>query len=207
MHEEMQLVDSLFYMPMAEIPGFVVQHLFYRVQPMLRAVINGRLVYSRKKALRRNIFIWAGVGKYDIHGMCPALLLDILLDRGSRLLVRPPIVSHPEPIELVHAVSTADHNALLALNIKNVAVYREQDIREVLLVQHTTAMPLFFLIGADILRSVLMISVYAEKRGLHIAQFLLQQAITYLTSIIDTYITEQNDNILFCRLKPDKQIV
>ena len=198
MHEEMQLVDSLVYMPMAEIPGFVVQHLFYGVQPVFSAVIYCGLVYSRQEALCRNILIWAGVGEYHIHRMCLSLLLNILFDRWSRLLVRPPIVSHAETVKLVHAVSAADHNALLALYIKNVAVYREQDIREVLLAQHTTAMPLFFLIGANILRSVLMISVYAEKRGLHIAQFLLHQPVTDLTGIIDSYISKQNDNVIFC---------
>lgn len=117
MHEEMQLVDSLIYMPMAEIPGFVVQHLFYRIQPMLRAVVYGGLVYTWQKALCRDVFIRAGVREHNIHRMLTALLLDIFLDCRSRLLVRPPIVSHPEPIELVHAVSAANHNTLLAICI------------------------------------------------------------------------------------------
>ena len=207
MHQKMQFVNSFVYMPMAEIPGFVVQHLFYRVQPMLRTVVHGGLVYSWHKALCRNILIWAGVGKHHIYMLRSDLLLNILFDRWCRLLVRSPIVSHAETVKLVHAVSTADHNALLAFYIENIAVNREQDIREILFVQHTAAVPLFFLIGADILRSVLMISVYAEKCGLHIAQLLLQQAVTHLSGIIDSNISEQNDNILFCRLKPVKQIV
>ena len=67
MHQKMQFVNSFVYMSMAEIPGFVVQHLFYRVQPMLGAVVYSRLVYSRKEALCRNIFIRAGVGKYNVN--------------------------------------------------------------------------------------------------------------------------------------------
>ena len=38
----MQLVDSLVYMPMIEIPGFVVKHLFYRIQPMVSVSLLGK---------------------------------------------------------------------------------------------------------------------------------------------------------------------
>lgn len=127
MHQEMQLVDSLVYMPMSEIPGFVVKHLLNGIHPVFSAVIYCGLVYSRQEALCRNILIWAGVRKHHIHGVCSALLLDILLNCRSRLLVRPPIVSHTETVELIHAVSAANHNALLALYIENIAVNREQD--------------------------------------------------------------------------------
>ena len=121
----MQLVNSLVYMPMTEKPRLIVQHLFYGIQPMLRAVINGGLIYSRQEALCRNIFIRAGVRKYHIYLMCSDLLLDIFLYTQCRLLIRSPIVSHAQAIKLVHAVSTADHDALLALYIKNIAVYRK----------------------------------------------------------------------------------
>lgn len=38
MHEEMQLINSLVYMPMTEIPCLIVQHLLDGIQPMLGAV-------------------------------------------------------------------------------------------------------------------------------------------------------------------------
>ena len=111
MHQKMQLVNSFVYMPMSQIPRLVVEHLFDGIQPVFCAVVNGRLVDTGQEALGRHILERAGVGKYNIHGMCPALLLNILLDRWSRLLVRPPIVSHTETVELIHAVSTANHTA------------------------------------------------------------------------------------------------
>lgn len=147
MHQEMQLVDSLVYMPMSEIPGFVVKHLLNGIHPVFSAVIYCGLVYSWQEALCRNILIWAVVRKHHIHGVCSALLLDILLNCRSRLLVRPPIVSHTETVELIHAVSAANHNALLALYIENIAVNREQDIGEILFEQHTTNTPLLFRLG------------------------------------------------------------
>ena len=129
---------------------------------MLRAVVHGGLVYAGEETLGRYILIWAGVGEYHIHRMCLALLLDIFLDRRSRLLIRPPLIAHTQAIELIHAVSAADHNALLALYIEYIAVNREQDIRENLLVQNATAVPLLFLIGCIVLRSFLAVHVHAR---------------------------------------------
>ena len=129
---------------------------------MLRAVVHGGLVYAGEETLGRYILIWAGVGEYHIHRMCLTLLLNILFDRWSRLLVRPPVVSHAEAIELVNTVSSTDHNTLLALYIEYIAVNREQNIRKVILVQHTAAVPLLFLVEADILRSVLAVHVHAR---------------------------------------------
>ena len=117
------------------------------------------------------------------------------------------IVSHAEAIKLVYAVSTADNYTLPALDIKNITVYGEQDIREVLLIQHTAAVPLLFPIGADMLRSVLVIAMDAEKGGFHITQFLLQQPIIHLPGIIDAHIAKQYNDILPCWLKPFHQII
>ena len=61
MHKIVQLVDSLVYMPVAEVPCLIVQHLFDGVQPVFSAVIHSGLVYSRQEALCWNILIWAGV--------------------------------------------------------------------------------------------------------------------------------------------------
>ena len=119
MHKEVQLVNSFVYMPMPEIPGFVVQHLLNGVKPVLRAVINGGLVDSGEEAFCRYILIWAGVGEYHIHRMCLTLLLNILFDRWSRLLVRPPIVSHAEAIELVNTVSTIEVPTDIDINCKH----------------------------------------------------------------------------------------
>ena len=147
MHQEMQIIDSLIYMPVAEIPGFVVNHLFYRVRPVLCAVIHGGSDDSGEETLGRYILKRAVVREYHVHRMRFAQLLDIFLDRRSRLLIRPLIVSHAEAVKLIHAVSTADHNALFALYIEYITINREQDIREVLLVQHTTTVPLLFRLG------------------------------------------------------------
>ena len=129
---------------------------------MLRAVVHGGLVYAGEETLGRYILIWAGVGEYHIHRMCLALLLDIFLDRRSRLLIRSTLIAHTQAIELVNTVSSTDHNTLLALYIEYIAVNREQNIRKVILVQHTVAVPLLFLVEADILRSVLAVHVHAR---------------------------------------------
>ena len=129
---------------------------------MLRAVVHGGLVYAGEETLGRYILIWAGVGEYHIHRMCLTLLLDIFLDRRSRLLIRSTLIAHTQAIELVNTVSSTDHNTLLALYIEYIAVNREQNIRKVILVQHTAAVPLLFLAEADILRSVLAVHVHAR---------------------------------------------
>ena len=129
---------------------------------MLRAVVHGGLVYAWEEALSRYIPERAGVRKNDIHGMRLALLLDIFLDRRSRLLIRSTLIAHTQAIELVNTVSSTDHNTLLALYIEYIAVNREQNIRKVILVQHTAAVPLLFLVEADILRSVLAVHVHAR---------------------------------------------
>lgn len=161
----MQLVNSFVYMPVTEIPGFVVQHLFYRIQPVLRTVVHSGLIYAGEEALSRYILERAGVRKNNIHRMRFALLLNILFNSRCRLLIRPPLIAHTQAIELVNTVSTTDHNTLLALYIEYIAVNRKQDIRKVILIQHTAAVPLLFLVGADILRSVLVVAVNAEKSG------------------------------------------
>ena len=165
MHQEMQIVNPLVYMPMPQIPRLVVKHLLNGVQPVLRTVVHGRLVDSWQEALCRNILIRAGVGEYHIHMMCLALLLNIFLDRRSRLFVWPPLIPLTKAIEFVNAISTADHKTPFAFDVEDISVNRKQDIREVLFIQNTAAVLLHFLIGADILWSVLMVAVDAEKSG------------------------------------------
>lgn len=108
MHQEMHPIYPLVYMPMPEIPGFVVNHLLNAVQPVLRAVINGGLVDSGEDALSRYILERAGVRKHNIHRMCPALLFDIFFDRGRRLLIRPPVIAHTQTIEFVKLLWNLD---------------------------------------------------------------------------------------------------
>lgn len=67
MHQEMQLVDSLVYMPVVEIPRLVIKHLLNGIQPVLRTVVHGGLVDSGEEAFCRNILIRAGVRKHHIR--------------------------------------------------------------------------------------------------------------------------------------------
>lgn len=145
--------------------------------------------------------------KDNINRMFPDLLFDIFFDRRKRLFIRPSFVTVTQFVELIYAVCATDYDALLAFQIKDIAVYRKQNIRKILLKQHPTIVPCFFLIGAYILRSILVIAVNAEKCGSHIAELVLQKSVTHLTSVIQSHIAEQYNDVLWCRMKPHKQFV
>lgn len=139
--------------------------------------------------------------------MYPYLLFYIFFERWEGLLIRSPFVTMTQSVELIDVVCTADYDALPAFQIKDIAIYRKQDIRKILLKQHPTTVPRFFLIGSYILRSILVIAVNAKKCGSHIAELVLQKPVTHLTGVIHPYIAEQYNDVLWCRMKPHKQFV
>ncbi len=57
MHQEMQLVNPLVYVPMPEIPRLVIKHLLNGIQPVLRAVVHGGLVDPREEALLKALYL------------------------------------------------------------------------------------------------------------------------------------------------------
>ena len=54
-------------MPVATVPGFIIKPFCNCIQPYLRTVIDGRLIYTGKKGLSRNIPLRASMGQHYIH--------------------------------------------------------------------------------------------------------------------------------------------
>lgn len=69
MHQEMQLVNPIVYIPVAEIPRHEIEHLLNGVQPILRAVVHSRLIYAGEEALCRNI-LYTGRCEKAPHPRC-----------------------------------------------------------------------------------------------------------------------------------------
>lgn len=102
----------------------------------------------------------------DIKGLCCDLIFQITFDLIRRLLIREPVGTVSQTIELVHAVRSANNKMPEAFQFEYLTVLCEQQAGVFFLIPNKPALPAFLMIRRNACRTGFMITVYAEDRRL-----------------------------------------
>ena len=130
MHDP-NLVHFFLGVVVGEIPSLIIEFRLDLLQPYFGRLVHGALIDHGQKDLGRLILQRAGMRQHDIN--LPAALGEDALHLGfdffGRLFIWEPAPTTGQTIVFIHAVGAADDNAGIAIEVIDLAVNGEQDIR------------------------------------------------------------------------------
>lgn len=185
-------------MVMAAIPAIIGHALLNQIEPVFRAVIDGQLVDSREKHFSRNIFIGACMCKYSIDVFRSANnIFDITFRSVRWLFIAEPPVAISQSVPFIYAIRASDGQTAPVSELINLPINCEQDILEVRFHITYTARKTLQLICIDIIRTYLVIAMYAEQCYRATRKTILKLFIAPIREIIYASVAK-NDDYVFC---------
>lgn len=114
-----------------EIPALIIELRLDLLQPYFGRLVHGTLIDHGQKDFGRLILQRAGMRQHNIN--LPVALGEDALHLGfdffGRLFIWEPVPTTGQTIVFIHAVGAADDNAGIAIEVIDLAVNGEQDIR------------------------------------------------------------------------------
>ena len=193
----MDFVYVLVDMPVATVPPLIIELVFDRIEPLFRAFINLGLINSRHIYFYWFVLERAGMGEDNIHipvcgvERCFNLLFYLL----RRLLIVEPGYIQLQSVPFINGISSADDEGFDTFQIIDLTIFSEMQVRKLGFFIYDTAIPMCFEISRYSKGPHLMIAVDTENGDTKPIQFLFALAITMLSIVVHSNITQNNKHI------------